>query len=79
MKVTVTLYATLGKYHPEGRGSESFSVEMPGGSRVKDLLDHLGIKEGEAKQVFIKHKSRTEDFPLEDGERVAIFPPVAGG
>ncbi len=79
MKVTVTLYATLTKYHPEGKRNEAFSVELPEGSRVKDLLDHLGIKEGEAKQVFIRHKSRPEDFPLEDGERVAIFPPVAGG
>ncbi len=79
MKLTVTLYATLGKYHPEGRGNEPFNVELPEGARVKDLLDHLDIKEGEAKQVFIKHKSRPEDFPLEDGERVAIFPPVAGG
>ncbi len=79
MKVTVTLYATLTKYHPESKGNEAFSVELPEGSRVKDLLDHLGIKEGEAKQVFIRHTSRPEDFTLEDGERVAIFPPVAGG
>jgi len=79
MKVTVTLYATLGRYHPEEKGSESFSVELPEGSRVKDLLDHLGIKKGEAKQVFIRHKSRPENYTLEDGERVAVFPPVAGG
>ncbi len=79
MKITVTLYATLTKYHPEGKRSEPFSVELSEGARVKDLLDHLGIKEGEAKQVFIKHRSRPEDFPLEEGERVAIFPPVAGG
>ncbi len=79
MKVTVTLYATLTKYHPEGKGRETFSVELPEGSRIKDLLDHLGIGEREAKQVFIKHKSCPEDYPLEEGERVAIFPPVAGG
>lgn len=79
MEVTVTLYATLVRYNPEGRGSKEFKVEMPEGSKVKDLLVHLGIKEGEAKQVFIRHRSRPEDFPLEEGERVAIFPPVAGG
>lgn len=79
MKVTVTLYATLRRYHPEEKGSEPFSVELPEGSRVKDLLDHLGLKKGEAKQVFIRHKSRPGDYTLEEGERVAIFPPVAGG
>lgn len=79
MKVTVTLYATLTKYHPEGKGSADFNVDLPSGSTVKDLYDQLGIGEGEAKQVFIKHKSRPEDYTLEEGERVAIFPPVAGG
>ena len=79
MKVTVTLYATLTKYHPEGKGSADFTVELPSGSTVKDLYDQLGIGEGEAKQVFIKHKSQPEDYTLEEGERVAIFPPVAGG
>ncbi len=79
MEITVTLYATLIKYNPEDRGNKEFKVELPEGSKVKDLLVHLGIKEGEAKQVFIRHKSRPEDFPLEAGERVAIFPPVAGG
>ncbi len=79
MEVTVTLYATLTRYHPEGKKNEAFTVEVPEGTTVKDLLNKLGIKENEAKQVFIKHKSRPEDYHLEDGEKVAIFPPVGGG
>ncbi len=79
MKITVTLYATLMKYNPEGTRNKPFELELPEGSKVKDLIEHLGIKENEAKQVFIRHKSRPEDFVLEDGDKVAIFPPVAGG
>jgi len=79
MELTVTLYATLTRYHPEGKKNETFSLELPEGSTIKDLLDELGIKENEAKKVFIRHISRPEDHPLEDGEKVAIFPPVGGG
>lgn len=79
MEVTVTLYATLTRYHPEGKKNEAFNVSLPGDATVQDLLEELGIKEGEAKQVFVKHRSRSEDYRLEDGEKVAIFPPVGGG
>ncbi len=79
MEVTVVLYATLTRYHPEGKGNEAFTIQLPEGAAVKDLFDKLGIKEGEAKQVFTKHRNRLEDYPLEDGEKVAIFPPVGGG
>lgn len=79
MKITAVLFATIMHYHPQGKGNEPFTVELPDGSTVGDLIEHLGIKEGEAKQVFIGHRSRSFDHPLEDGDRVAIFPPVAGG
>jgi sulfur-carrier protein len=79
MEVTVVLYATLIRYHPEGGGNKPFTVELPAGSTVEDLIKHLEIGKDEAKQVFIRHTSRPKDFELEDGMRVAIFPPVAGG
>jgi len=79
MEITVVLYATLTKHHPEGKGNQPFAVELPEGSRIEDLLDHLGVDKDEAKQAFIRHKKRPWDYPLKDGERVALFPPVAGG
>lgn len=79
MEVTVALYATLIRYNPAGSGNQPFNVLLPAGATVKDLLEHLGIGEGEAKQYFIRHKSQPSDYQLEDGERVAIFPAIAGG
>lgn len=79
MEVTVVLYATLRRHHPRGRGSEPFIVELPEGSTVADLLDHLEIAEDEAKQVFIEHAGRPRDYAMRDGQKAAIFPPVAGG
>lgn len=79
MEVKVVLYATLMRHHPKGEGNKPFTVQLPEEAKINDLIEQLGIKEDEAKQVFIRHKSRPKDYILEDGERVAIFPPVAGG
>lgn len=75
----MVLYATLGRYHPEGKGTEPFTVQLPEGSRVSDLLNRLGLPPGEAKQVFIEHLSRPGNYLLQDGQKAALFPPIAGG
>ncbi len=79
MEVTVTLYATLTRYHPEEGSREPFKVELQEGATLEDLYKKLGIDEGEVKKAFIRHKGRSQDHRLEDGDRVGIFPPVGGG
>jgi molybdopterin converting factor small subunit len=79
MEVKVRCYATLSRYNPEGKGDNPFTIELSAGSTVADLLDQLGVARGEVKQVFIRHKARLLDYQLQDGEQVAVFPPVAGG
>jgi molybdopterin converting factor small subunit len=79
IKVEVVLYASLSKYHPEKAGSASFFLEVPEGSQAKWLIEHLGIPEKELKQMFIRNRRTDIDHILQDGDRVAIFPPVGGG
>ncbi len=79
MEVTVVLFATLMRYHPQGEKNKPITMELPEGATINDLIERLGIGENEAKQAFIRHKSRPFDYKLEEGDRVAIFPPVAGG
>lgn len=75
----MVLYANLGKYHPRGQGSEPFTLLLPRGSTVDDLLAELGLGRDEAKLVFVEHAARPGDYILQDGRKAAIFPPVAGG
>lgn len=79
MEVSVVLYATLTAYHPRGEGNEPFSVTLAPGATVDDLVKELGIDTAEVKQVFIRHRSRPRNHPLDDGDRIALFPAVAGG
>ncbi len=79
MQVNVVLYATLIRYHPEQGRNKPFTVDLPEGATVKELIEKLGIGEGEVKQVFIRHKSRPFDCKLEEGDHIAVFPAIAGG
>lgn len=77
--VEVALFATLRKYHPGGDSSEPFLLEIPEGSSVLDLLNQLQIPPEESWHVFIDSHSQERGYILQNGERVALFPAIAGG
>lgn len=83
IKVEVRLYATLRKYQPERKSSESGEAlvcELAAGTTVQKFLENeLGVPPGEVKTVFVNGVSQGFDHVLADGDRVGIFPPVAGG
>ena len=74
MQIQVSCYATLSPYTP-GEGL----VDMDPGSTPKDLIQHLGIPVDEVKIIFVNGKSADPSTPLNDQDRVGIFPAVGGG
>ena len=79
IKVEVRLYATLRKYNPQASTGDPLTLQMPEGARLADLLARVGVPEDEVKTAFVNNRRRDEDYRLRDGDRVALFPPVAGG
>ncbi len=79
IEVEVRLYATLRKYSPETDIGEPMIQQMCEGSRLADLLGRLGVPKSEVKTAFVNNRRQDEDYRLCDGDRVAFFPPVAGG
>ena len=77
MKVEIRLYATLNKYAP--RGSQVNHIEIEDGKKLKDLIKDLGIPEEQIKLIFINGIHASGDEILKDGDRIGIFPPIAGG
>jgi|GEM_PF-165183 len=75
----VVLYASLRRYNPHGESSSPFTLQLPVGSDLAALLRELKIPPHESKQVFVNSVRREQDYILHDGERVAVFPPIAGG
>lgn len=79
IEVEVRLYATLRKYSPETGSGEPLRVQMAEGATLADLLRRLDVPGSEVKTAFVNNRQQAEDYRLGDGDRVAFFPPVAGG
>ena len=78
IKVEVRLYATLRKYHKAGT-DEAVILQMPEGASLTALLARLGVPKEEARIISVNYRQQANDYLLQDGDRVAIFPPVGGG
>jgi len=54
-------------------------MEIRAGMSVRDVLQELKIAENEPKIMFVNGVHAKLDDVLEDGDRLAVFPPIAGG
>jgi sulfur-carrier protein len=82
VRIELALYASLQGYLPEGphgsSGKRSRIVDLPDGITVGEVASRLGLPD-QPRVSFVDGRGVTDDVPLRDGVRLAIFPPVAGG
>jgi sulfur-carrier protein len=77
MKVTVILYATLRKYGPAHGGPRV--MELIEGDRLRRVLEVLEMPPDLEKVMLINGRPADLNAILQEGDRVVLFPPVAGG
>jgi len=75
ISIELKLFATLQKFAPQASSAQVVEA----GTRVRTLVQELGIPEKKAKLIFINSRKVTLDSVLKDGDRLGIFPPVGGG
>ena len=73
--IQLKLFAALTPLSPEN----AERVPIVPGTCVKEMLDQLDIPTVKVHLIFINGIKRSLDTRLNGGERVGIFPPVAGG
>ena len=79
IEVDVRLYATLRRYSPNvGRG-EALKLSLREGATLQQLYTRLSIPMIKVKIVLVNGRSQNHGYSLSEGDRVAIFPAVAGG
>ena len=79
MKVNVVLFATLERYQPDGAGGRhARTFELPEGTTIANVITTLGLPD-EPRLIFVNSRHADGADALHDGDRLAIFPPVAGG
>ena len=77
--VEIRLYATLRKYYPSLRIGEPLDITLDNKVRLGNLFSELKIPKDEIKIVLVNGKREEENYILQDGDRVGIFPLIGGG
>lgn len=79
MKIHLSLYSSLAKYLPEKNSGKTCVMEVDKGTRVGQVLESLQVPLKSGKAIFVNGVHARSDTVLKDGDRMSIFPPVAGG
>jgi sulfur carrier protein ThiS len=79
MQVEITVFATLRKYLPDLPVGGSKFIEVDSGATPADLIQILGLPAEEVKIVIRNHVITDLDEIVEDGDRIAFAPAIAGG
>jgi molybdopterin converting factor small subunit len=79
MRVHVKLFASLRKYLPAGSGGDVLTIELPDGAAVRDAITELGIPLEHARMIVSRNVQLEPTSPLQDGQEINLFPPLAGG
>ncbi len=77
MLVQVKLFGDLRK-HAKGEETQ-VEVDVSEGTTVGELVEQLGLKEGEAWTAAVNGEVVYAEDKLPDGASLIVFPPIAGG
>lgn len=82
-KVTLKLFALLGRYLPAGSVANATSVDMPEGADIGALIARFDVSEKDCHLVLLNGNfvppSERATTRLAEGDVVSIWPPVGGG
>lgn len=79
MNVDVALFASLSSFQPDGAGGRhARTFVLPEGTTIAQVIESLDLPD-QPRVVFVNSRHAAEESELHEGDRLAIFPPVAGG
>ncbi|HUH66445.1 MAG TPA: MoaD/ThiS family protein [Syntrophales bacterium] len=80
MKVELILFASLARFAPVKAGSHGNHVlDIDEGTTVMELIKSQRIPVEKIRMIFLNGLHATGEEVLKNGDRVGVFPPVAGG
>ena len=77
MVIQLKLFGGLESYLP--RKQTPYPAEAAEGSTVGELLDSFGVPREKPRTILVNARHTQLDQILQDGDVLAVFPPIAGG
>ncbi|OHE21790.1 MAG: hypothetical protein A2Z43_07030 [Syntrophobacterales bacterium RBG_19FT_COMBO_59_10] len=79
MRIELNLFASLARYVSREAGRFTGEIEVGKGVTILQLLRSLNLPMEKVKLIFLNGVHARGDEVLQEGDRVGVFPPVAGG
>lgn len=80
MKIEVNLFASLARYFPDKTAGQGNRIlEIGEGATIIEILTRLQVPLDKVRVIFLNGLHATGEEVLKEGDRVGVFPPVAGG
>ena len=82
VRITFKLFASLASYLPPGAVNNAVAVEVNAGATAHQVLDKFAVPRAQAHLVLVNGiylAQDARDAPLQSGDTLAVWPPVAGG
>lgn len=83
MRVVFKLFASLSDYLPAERRGNRIELDVPSGTTVGDLIARYQLPEKSAHLVLVNGHyvapAGRPEHALQEGDELAIWPPIAGG
>ena len=79
MKIDLNLYASLTEYLPDRARGNPNSIELPQGTTIRQLIGQLHIPLDTPRIIFLIGAHAPLEALLNEGDRLGLFPPLAGG
>ena len=80
MKIELNLFASLARYAPDKTGGHSHRIlDVAEGTTIMELLKRLELPIDKIRMIFLNGLHAAGGEVLREGDKVGVFPPVAGG
>ncbi len=79
MIIELHLFASLAEYMPPKADDGSHFMKTDEGVTINNVLLELGVPEESVQIIFVNGIISKADDVLHDGDRLGVFPAVAGG
>ena len=79
MKARIKLYGNLRKYYPDYNSTSGIDIEIPDGTKIRDLIQMLNISKDSVGIVSMDGILVKAGDHVNEGAEVKIFQPISGG